>query len=262
MLDRLIANPKTSPEARAAYRGETGPVLFPDRLAQPARRKKPSIIGVQFMGDLFHEDVPWGYIEQVFGAIMRAPQHLFVVLTKRAVEMREDVLHIEHVLGIPFAEAFPNVIGMVTAERQFDKRLSVLLNTPLALRGLSLEPLLGRVDLAWVFATEPNRPDWVIVGGESGPGARPMHPNWAREVRDDCAMLGIPFFFKQWGEWLDVDLAIESGYVDTYTDSYRLVYHDGHRKPYVRVGKKRAGRLLDGREWKQYPRGWEASDVK
>jgi len=127
-------------------------------------------------------------------------------------------------------------------------RIPLLLQTPAAVRFLSCEPLLGPVDLKAVasphdpylhcladgvdFDNKVSRIDWVIVGGESGPGARPMHPDWARSMRDECAAFGVPFFFKQWGEWM------------------RLESSETAMK---RVGKKVAGRELEGRTWDQIP---------
>ena len=103
---------------------------------------------------------------------------------------------------------------------------------------MSVEPMLGPVDLGLVGG--PGDPDWVICGGESGPGARPMHPDWARSLRDQCQAAGVRFMFKQWGEYQPLRQGLASG-------NGRVVYH--------KVGKKAAGRLLDGREWNEYPGG-------
>mgnify|MGYP001590120545 FL=1 len=158
-----------------------------------------------------------------------------------------------------------NVWLGTTAENQeqADKRVPLLLQTPAAVRFISAEPLLGPIDLT-PFIPIPDGPahikrvfppslDWVIVGGESGPGARPMHPDWARSLRDQCQAAGVPFFFKQWGEWAS-DQMLESGRGDTSRS--RQVAGDGLCDSVwmTRFGKKAAGRLLDGRTWDEFPK--------
>jgi protein gp37 len=134
---------------------------------------------------------------------------------------------------------------MTTAENQeqADARIPELLRVPAEIIGVSMEPLLSRVILRseWM-----KRISWVIVGGESGDRARPMHPFWARELRDQCRGAGIPFFFKQWGEWapLDSEQWGKRGYADV---------EDGGSFPMRRVGKSRAGRLLFGQEYNEVP---------
>lgn len=168
----------------------------------------------------------------------------------------------------------PNVwIGVSVEDQKWaDIRIPALLDTPAAVRWLSCEPLLGPVDLelyvrpAWGDPyPEPTSPagipvsnlippiDWVVVGGESGPGARPMHPDWARGLRDQCTAASVPYFFKQWGEWApDNDLALAG--------AHTIVPEHGEDRPFTRgagltrLGKKRAGRELDGRNWDEYPR--------
>lgn len=128
-----------------------------------------------------------------------------------------------------------------TAEDQehADKRIPELLKVPAKVRFLSVEPLLGKVDLAfWLSRVDVN---WVIVGGESGTNARPMHPDWVRSIRDTCQAAGVPFFFKQWGEWAP-------------SPEIGLPYHFEDGDHAYRVGKKNAGRVLDGREWNEVPK--------
>lgn len=145
----------------------------------------------------------------------------------------------------------PNVWLGTSVENQkaADERIAHLLGVPAAVRFLSCEPLLGPIDLWRAFGTEGARQtyieqiDWVIVGGESGTNARPMHPDWARSLRDQCQSAGIPFFFKQWGEYIP-------------TTEYR----DGQQFM-SRVGKKAAGRLLDGRIWHEQIRKWRDMNV-
>ena len=214
-------------------------------LLVPQRWKNPRRVFVVSMGDLFYESVPFEFIDQVFAIMALCPQHTFQVLTKRPERMREYLttpMRLEEIYlwwnsysgTSPEAQGWPlpNVWLGVTAENQeqADKRIPVLLSTPAAKRFVSIEPMLGPVDLhnlgwgphggavAWQNK-EGRKLDWVIIGGESGPGARPMQADWARSVRDQCQAAGVPFLFKQWGG----------------------------------VNKKKAGRLLDGRTWDEFP---------
>ncbi|MCC5574545.1 phage Gp37/Gp68 family protein [Microtetraspora sp. AC03309] len=193
--------------------------LRPDKLDQPLRWKKPRKVFVNSMSDLFHKDVPSDYIAQVFAVMSLAPQHTFQVLTKRHARMRSllnnqdwiaDVWHQVDTLAegtIPDHDDWwplPNVwLGVSTENQQWaDIRIPALLDTPAAVRWISAEPLLGPVNLGEAAPTEPywhDRIDWVIAGGESGPGARPMHPDWVRSLRDQCQNTGVPFFMKQAG---------------------------------------------------------------
>lgn len=205
-------------------------VLRPERLDQPMRWKKPRRVFVNSMSDLFHEQVPDDYIVTVFTRMWWSPQHTFQVLTKRHGRMRSLVPRIEERLremesDLDLLDAttslrwpLPNVwLGVsVEDQKRADLRIPALLDTPAAVRFLSCEPLLGPVDLAAVDGMNVLRGDdtgyenglhwvdgptihWVIVGGESGPGARPMDPAWARQLRDQCTNAGVPYFFKQAG---------------------------------------------------------------
>jgi protein gp37 len=248
-----------------------------DRLAQPLHWKKPRRVFVNSMSDLFHEDVPDEFITSVFMQMSssKTSQHKFMILTKRADRMSWYMNHWYEKGGWVWAPSevgkravsawpLPNVWLGVSVEDQkaADERIPYLLKTPAAVRFLSCEPLLGPVDLSkylmcqWTseevdwpksmhlpdgyppkmkVARILPRIDWVIAGGESGPGARPMQIEWARSLRDQCQSAHVPFFFKQFGEFKP-------------TSEYR----DG--KVFMsRVGKKAAGRLLDGREWNEFP---------
>jgi protein gp37 len=158
-------------------------------------------------------------------------------------------------------EAPLNVWVMTSVENQerADERIPLLLNIPARVRGLSCEPLLRPVNLEKWLNPDEARPlrrmlfpesseplvDWIIAGGESGPQARPMHPAWARILRDQCQEAGVPFFFKQWGEWAET----QPGVIPQANRAHR--WPDGQLM--YRVGKKRAGRMLDGREWNEFP---------
>lgn len=163
--------------------------LMPERLAEPLERRKPTVYFVNSMSDLFHEKVPFEYIRRVFDVMAHAPQHTFQVLTKRAERMAEFCNGID----VP-----PNVWLGVSVEnkRHGVPRIDVLRQISAAVRFLSIEPLLqdvGDIDLMGI--------SWVIVGGESGPKARPMKPAWVDSIKRQCDNANVAFFFKQWGAW-------------------------------------------------------------
>jgi protein gp37 len=175
-------------------------------LEKPLEWKKPQIIFVNSMSDLFHEDIPADYVLQVFDVMRRAHWHEFQVLTKRGERLEQ----LNRLIDWP-----DNVWMGVSVEREdYRYRIDHLRHTGARTKFLSLEPLIGPLadlDLRGIH--------WVIVGGESGPGARPVSESWVTEIRDQCTATGVPFFFKQWGG----------------------------------TNKKRAGRLLGGRTWDEMP---------
>jgi len=186
--------------------------LVPEKLSQPLQWREPRMIFVNSMSDLFHEDVPDDYIVDVARTMAEAPWHTFQVLTKRAARMR-DLLK----SALSFAGSSVHIWWGVSVENRKHgiPRIGQLQGAAARMRFLSIEPLLedlGPLDLTGIA--------WVIVGGESGPGARPMQPSWVRRVRAQCRRARVPFFFKQWGG----------------------------------VRKHRAGRMLDGRTWDDMPR--------
>jgi len=188
------------------YRNGFRLTLQPDMLAAPLSWKKPQTIFVNSMSDLFHADVPLDYIQRVFAVMRRAAWHRFQVLTKRSERLAELDRRIQWAANI--------WMGVGVESDAYRSRIDDLRTTTAAIKFLSLEPLLGpleRLDLDGI--------DWVIVGGESGPGARPVDPGWVRDLRDQCRAAGVPFFFKQWGG----------------------------------TNKKKAGRTLEGRLWDQMP---------
>lgn len=188
------------------YRNGFDVTIHRSALEEPLRWKKPRLAFVNSMSDLFHESVPDEFIESVFDVMNHAARHTFQVLTKRPGRLER--------LGGRLKWTSNIWLGVsVESERWLD-RMGVLKNTGAKVKFLSLEPLLGPlpiIDLTGI--------NWVIVGGESGPGARPMEANWVRSIRDSCEESGVAFFFKQWGG----------------------------------VFKKRAGRTLDGKIWDQMP---------
>lgn len=217
--------------------------LRPERLTVPLRWRRPRRIFVNSMSDLFHPDIPDQFIAAVFATMALTPRHTYQVLTKRHARLRallsrpifahwvldagrdladchqdQDWLTAGRMLDGPL----PNAWLGVSVENQHwaDTRIPALLATPAAVRWLSCEPLLGPIDLRpWLHTAQYAGPDWVVVGGESGHHARPMHPAWARQLRDTCQAAQVPFLFKQWGG----------------------------RTP------KTGGRELDGHTWDEYP---------
>ena len=186
--------------------------LRPERLEQPLTWRQPRMIFVNSMSDLFHEGVPEEYIRDVFSVMRKANWHTFQILTKRS----------ERLAGLAPRLRWPKNVWMgVSVENQrWTTRIHDLRRVPAKVRFLSCEPLLGplKLDLRGIH--------WVIVGGESGPRARRMNPDWVRDIRQQCEAAGAAFFFKQWG---------------------------AHNEAGERVGKGKAGRELDGRLWGGMP---------
>jgi protein gp37 len=180
--------------------------VHPHALELPLSWKTPQAIFVNSMSDLFHKDVPLDFIQDVFGVMRRADWHQYQILTKRSkrlLQLDPELEWADHIW-----------MGVTVENTDCRDRISDLRQTGAAIKFLSLEPLLGALpglDLAGI--------DWVIAGGESGPGARPMDPNWVTDIRDQCVEASVPFFFKQWGG----------------------------------TNKKKAGRILEGRTWDQMP---------
>ncbi len=190
------------------YRNGFRLTLHPEALDEPLKWKTSRMIFVCSMSDLFHEDVPDYFIKEVFRVMNDAAMHTFQVLTKRAERLAEFADKVEWTNNI--------WAGVTVESEKYLYRIDYLKRVPAAVRFVSMEPLLGPVPGLREVIKGVN---WVIVGGESGPNARPMKAEWVREIRDICAEFGVPFFFKQWGG----------------------------------VNKKKAGRLLDGKEYNEIP---------
>lgn len=180
--------------------------IHPHTLTKPLSWKKPKTVFVNSMSDLFHTEVPFSYIESVFEVMREAHQHTFQILTKRSERLAEIAGNLHWPQNV--------WMGVSVEDKRSVGRIDDLRKVPAALKFLSIEPLLGSLGDLNLEGI-----DWVIVGGESGPGARPMDSGWVTPIRDACCENGIPFFFKQWGG----------------------------------VWKKRSGRLLDGRTWDEAP---------
>jgi protein gp37 len=160
--------------------------FWPERLELPLTWRKPRMIFVNSMSDLFHERVPLDFIERVFDTMQRATQHTFQILTKR----HERLAEVAPALTWP-----ENVwMGVSIENKRWVRRADYLRSVPSAVRFISAEPLLGRLD-----GLDLTGIDWLIAGGESGPGYRPVNVEWVRDLRDRCGEQGVAFFFKQWG---------------------------------------------------------------
>jgi protein gp37 len=188
--------------------------LQPDRLLEPLFRKKPTVYFVNSMSDLFHEEIPDNYIGEIFNVMKKARRHTFQVLTKRATRMADFLETIE----IP-----ENVwIGVTVEDKKFGKpRIAELSRVRASVRFLSMEPLLK--DLGFLNMKDIH---WVIIGGESGPKARPMNPQWVENIKRQCDEQNVFFFFKQWGGW----------------------GVDGQKR-----SKKANGRIFLGKTWNEMP---------
>ena len=248
--------------------------LFLDEriLSQPLRWRRPRQVFVGSMTDPFGEFVPDWMIDRIWAVMALARHHTFQVLTKRSNRLKAFVRNtfaddglvrlmmadVPHSAGtrqlIDLVDVghcttpLPNVWLGVSTEDQptYVSRWADLRETPAFVRFISAEPLLAAIDMDLPDAVSPDpRPDWVIVGGESGPHARPMHPDWVRHLRDDCAAAGVAFFFKQWGEWLPMGQKLANGDISCVDRGER----PGLWSPETisaRLGKKRTGNLLDG----------------
>lgn len=267
----------------------TGVLLHSDRLGVPMKWRKPRMIFVCSLADLFQDEVPDRYIADVFAVISIAAQHVFQVLTKRHARLR-SLLNSPQFWALvdgarkvrghePLPGEAPHIlenawIGVSTENQKWaDIRIPALLQTPAAVRWISAEPLLGPISLrGWIERTPvedggyPAYLDWAVIGGESGPLARPMHPDWARGLRDECVAAGAAYHFKQHGEYVSPDEIDIAGMDDVaWNENGTTMWPDGRiadgphgtaidgSAMLWRVGKKAAGRLLDGREWNEYP---------
>jgi protein gp37 len=286
-----------------------------EEIVRPLTWKRGRKIFVCAHADLFYEGVTQIMRDRVWAIMAMSPQHTYQVLTKRPDQMRayiqalparaEELGAIGEAMATTWGYAYrkdgigqtvitalsggqlPNVWLGVSAEDQenADERIPVLLDTPAAVHFVSLEPLLGQIDLGRLntfrfrhaevmnaltgelsgilgeSAGHANALDWVIAGGESGPKARPMHPDWVREVRDDCAETDVAFFFKQWGEWVPTGFARETllaapGYVSDLSCSAETRIAGHGLEPaeiLTRRGKRFAGNDLDGRAHHAFP---------
>lgn len=306
-------NPKIAAKYEGTTKIENGKMNWTGRinlasedvLLQPMRWTRPRKIFVNSMSDLFHESVPDEWIDKIFAVMALSPQHTFQILTKRAGRMKEyfnrfgkrnihpcfflakqavslgmatgsaDFLY-RGVFTNSLCEVLSHVHLGVSVENQkeADKRIPLLLETPAAVRWLSCEPLLGEIDLTMIAKGSPigsnisiginvlnqeySSVDWVVAGGESGANARPVHPDWIRHLRDQCVSAGVPFFFKQWGSWFPLCEKVVEGAKWSIGQAKALshlhLWNDDGGNVSLNIGKKNAGRFLDGRTWDEFPK--------
>lgn len=268
--------------------------LVNEALPKPKQWKKPRVIFVCSMGDLFYEGHLYEWIDAVFSVMSDCDQHIYIVLTKRPEQMVKFYEWKKQQHGIPWRPK-DNVWMGVTAENQeqANNRIPYLLQVPAAVRFVSIEPMMGPVDLSQGFdyeneiainfltgdyITNPHQEEathsddklhWVICGGESGHHARPMHPDWVRSIRNQCKEAKVPFFFKQWGEWLPVNQ--NNGDETKLVNKQNIISMSNHgdsgplletsymvdSRNYLticKVGKHKSGNLLDGVKHEEYPK--------
>jgi protein gp37 len=240
---KAMGNPKYQADGDPATSGPGfGITAHPEQLALPYGWKTPRTIFVNSMSDLFHPKIPDDFIEKVFEVMKDTPRHTYQVLTKRSQRLAKIA---------PRLTWPKNVwMGVSIESDSYAFRANHLREVPAEVRFISAEPLLGplpRLDLASI--------NWLIAGGESGVGARPMHPDWVRDLRDRCVESDVAFFFKQWGAWVPnrergaLPVSVEGEFVD----GTPVLAVPGAPVTMRRLGKGAAGRKIDRRVWSQMP---------
>lgn len=282
----------TTLAANGAYVWNGKTRLNREWLDQPVRWSRPRMIFVVAHGDLFYEKVPVEWIDEVFAIMALAGWHTYQVLTKRADRMADYMGELyagrmyqiaekwshagfkaQETIMASFTAGLPQCWLGVSAENQkfFDERVKHLREIHAAVRWISAEPLLGHIDARAALADI----QWIVAGGESGSRARPSHPDWFRSLRDQCARAAVPFHFKQHGAWLEVDADKPTRIVESTDPAHAaearrcdgFINLNGHflrelnrarenvaYRGIARIGKKAAGRVLDGRTWDEFPR--------
>ncbi len=252
-------------------------VTRPERLSIPRKRRKPTVYSI--WNDWAHELVSFDFMVEVVETARECPQHTFLALTKRP----HRVLAFDKLSDWRWPDNWWNILTICN-QQEADEKLPIFLQLP-GKKGLNIEPMLSPIDIT--EALEDGHPtkeqieserglyyirhgspriDAVILGAETGPGARPMHPDWVRSARDQCAAAGVPFFFKQWGEWMPIDQALTTDQLKEYNHhgegfdyitKYLMFNWMGAKSPRhtqsYRVGRKNAGRALDGRTHDELP---------
>lgn len=266
----------------SSFKGWNGLATFVEsQLFKAYSWRKPRSVFICSMGDLFHESVWRCWIDDVMKMVANNSQHTFIILTKRPERMKEyfdlcdrglvdrltalyQLSHGTDPHDLASNWPLPNLVLGVSAENQqaADERIKILLQIPAVKRFVSIEPMLEEIDLyrgGWSFLNPlypppGNKTGWkrgldgVILGGESGSKARPLHPDWVRKVRDQCAAAGVPFMFKQWGEWVETLHVFDCPTCPSSSQITTIGMKEFHR-----VGKKTAGNMLDGRAHTELP---------
>ena len=239
------------------YRNKFDVTIHPDEIETPIRWRKPSLIFVCSMSDLFHEDVPQSFIHQMFGVMKHCERHIFQVLTKRPQNIPKSIEWPENVwCGLT-----------VCTQKEADEKIRIHRKVNAKVHFLSVEPMLEEIGLSGYILDYGNGYtfpslchkyrtklidlyDQIICGGESGHTDRALEPEWARSLRDQCVDANVPFFFKQWGNCCYPEQMPDETFrlVDSVENLATGVYNNCYK-----VGKKRSGNLLDGKVWNQYP---------
>ena len=248
-------------------------VCHEEKLDEPTRWQRPRKIFVCSTSDLFHDHVPIEFIDKVFAVMAANPRHTFQVLTKRTARM---YAYLQYATSNGY-KPLPNVWIGTTIENQnmADTRMPFLMRCEAVIRFVSIEPMIGPVDISKYMSGCYGHLDWVIVGGESGPAARLCLKSWVDAVVEDCKTYSVPLMFKQWGTWLPaLPDCMPENTIDDCQDSCRRAI-DGKQTSgksfpvtvvtaedvatmegaeyYVKIGKKFSGRLIGGREYLEYP---------
>jgi protein gp37 len=249
----------------------------PERLDNLVHIRKSRRIFVSPMGDLFHPDVPMEFIAAVWSRMIYADQHNYIIPTKRIERAIEIIPQLFREWPTNKVTILPNVwLGVsISTQKDADEMIPALLKTPAAKRFISIEPMLGPIDLKHIKGeytifdalgksrfdygsdgygvAAPMIPgiDWVIVGGETGVQARPLDIRWVETIRNQCIIDNIPFFFKSWGEWWPKEHVDYLGRTSSLPDI--SICKGINPEGFYRIGSKNSGRLLDGQEWSQFP---------
>lgn len=244
------------------------PIVWDREAAEAGQRRR---VFCASLADVFddHSSIEPAWRSDLFKLIDATPNLDWLLLTKRPHNVNTMIWTGTGLISIDWLRDHPNVWVGTSVENQTyaNERIRLLLKVPSSVRFLSCEPLLGPVNLTWLEgepftdsvgnahrhalnALEIGKIDWVIVGGESGPHARPMHPQWARSLRDQCQAAGVAFHFKQWGEYLS---ALDAALLGLLDGRQYQPHRWSDETTSFRVGKHKSGRLLDGREWNEFP---------
>lgn len=256
-----------------------GAVEHEDMLALPFSWGKPRTVFVDSMSDLFHVNVTFEFLERVFKVMAKTPQHTYLILTKRPQLALLFWEHMRKKRGRKFRPTDNVWIGTSANDHvSAEKRVPLLLELDVAVRFLSYEPATGPLQLRHLDAdmqghkeycmvdaltgehtdmarpcAEVNKLDWVIAGGESGPHAEPAHPDWFRKVREDCQATGVPFFFKQWGQWQPAGKKTHQNPISDFKTGRAFMFAEPHTPQLMHRVAQKSGNLLDGKLHLEFP---------
>ena len=288
MANRLSGMPKTSYYKKVITNGKwNGKTVFAEsQIMKPLNWKTPRMIFTVDMGDLFHETVKYSWIDRVFEVMNKCPQHIFILLTKRPENAVKYLVDRLGSLSNISKKEDGNTWWGVTVENQeqANKRIPILLQIPAAKLFVSIEPMLGPIELTDIkyfnafygdiklnslkgytmyesinsgmpCFTECEKLDWVICGGETGHKARPMHPDWVRSLRDQCKAADTPFFFKQWGEFLPSCQTPNKVFFGMHKREvqFQSPHNPSKMNTYLKLGSKDSGNWMDDDKHHEWP---------